>query len=75
MDDLTLTIRLHDPKEKASASLSASWHVVKVPREDIQSVKTGQMSKVDFATKYLLPSLDALEHTKCPTPPAPAPFK
>jgi hypothetical protein len=69
-DNITLSIRMHDPKEKANAALSASWHIVKVPREDIQAVKTGQMSKADFATKYLLPALDNLEHTKCASPPA-----
>jgi len=57
-DLLTLTIRLHDPKEKRNPKLSASWCVKQIPRADLQ------MSKPDFAAKWLTPSLDELEHFK-----------
>jgi hypothetical protein len=53
-DTLTLTIRLHDPKEKEQAHLAAAWHVVKVPRADLK------LSAAEFAEKYLVPSLETL---------------
>jgi hypothetical protein len=57
-DMLTLTLRLHDPKEKQKPSLCASWVVVQVPREDLQ------LEPPDFAAKYLLPAVPQLEHFK-----------
>lgn len=57
-DALTLTLRLHDPKEKKNAKLSASWVVLQVPREDLQ------MQPVDFAAKHLLAAVAQLEHFK-----------
>lgn len=59
-DTLTLTIRLHDPKEKKDEKLSASWVVLQVPREDLQ------LSKDEFTSKYLAPTLDELAHMKKP---------
>lgn len=57
-DTLTLTVRLHDPKEKQNHKLSASWVVIKVPREDLA------MSAPEFAAKHLLPAVEKLEHFK-----------
>lgn len=57
-DFLTLTVRLHDPKEKKNAKLSASWVLINVPREDLT------MSPGDFAAKHLLPAVEKLEHFK-----------
>jgi hypothetical protein len=57
-DLLTLTVRLHDAQEKRNPKLAASWVVRKIPRSDLQ------LSKADFAAKWLLPSLDELEHFK-----------
>ena len=57
-DTLTLTFRLHDPKEKQNEKLAASWVVIKVPREDLA------LAPVDFAAKYLLPAVSELEHFK-----------
>ena len=57
-DFLTLTVRLHDPKEKNNAKLSASWVLINVPREDLA------MSPQDFGAKHLLPAVEQLEHFK-----------
>lgn len=57
-DNLVLTVRLHDPKEKKNAKLRASWVNVVVARADLQ------MQPVDFAAKYLLPAVPQLEHFK-----------
>lgn len=57
-DHLTLTVRLHDPKERKNAKLSASWVVITVPREDLK------MSPPEFAAKHLLPAVEQLEHFK-----------
>jgi len=57
-DTLTLTLRLHDPKEKQNPQLAASWVVIKVPREDLQ------LAPVDFAAKHLLDAVAQLEHFK-----------
>jgi hypothetical protein len=51
-DDLVLTVRLHDPKEKQDATLSAHWVTQKIPRSDMH------MSKEDFVAKYLAPVFD-----------------
>ncbi len=59
MDDtLTLTVRLHDPKEKKNANLAACWVVIEVPREDLA------LSPPEFAAKHLLPAVSQLEHFK-----------
>jgi hypothetical protein len=50
-DTLTLTIRLHDPKEKTDAAKSASWAVIQVDRADLG------MAKADFVAKYVTPAL------------------
>jgi hypothetical protein len=57
-DSLTLTVRLHDPKEKKDPKLSASWAVAQVPRADLK------MAPVDFAAKHVLPLVEQLEHLK-----------
>ena len=57
-DTLTLTVRLHDPKEKQDHKLSASWVVISVPRADLA------MSAPEFAAKHLLPAVEQLEHFK-----------
>ena len=57
-DTLTLTIRLHDPKEKNDPALSASWVVIPVDRADLA------LEPPDFAAKYLLPAVPELEHFK-----------
>ena len=53
-DWLTLTVRLHDPKERQHAHLSSAWHVVKVPRTDLK------LSAEEFGAKYLMPALETL---------------
>ena len=53
-DDLTLTVRLHDPKEKRDATKAAVWHVVKVPRADLQ------LADQDFAAHHLLPAVPVI---------------
>lgn len=55
---LTLTLRLHDPKEKKNAKLAASWHTVQIAREDLA------LSPADFAAKYLVAAVEQLEHFK-----------
>lgn len=55
---LTLTLRLHDPREKKNAKLAASWYVVKVPREDLT------LPPPEFAAKYLITAVEQLEHFK-----------
>lgn len=57
-DHLTLTVRLHDPKEKKNAKLSASWHVISIPREDLA------LTPPEFALKYLIGAVEQLEHFK-----------
>jgi hypothetical protein len=50
-DTLTLTIRIHDPKEKKNAALSTNWAPVEVPREDLA------LSKAEFIAKWIEPAL------------------
>lgn len=57
-DDLTLTLRVHDPKEKDDATLSASWAVVQVARADIL------LPVDDFIAKYLKPALATIKNLK-----------
>lgn len=54
MDELTLTIRMHDPKEKTDPTKAASWVVLKVPREDVG------LSAQDVVSRYITPSLGQL---------------
>lgn len=56
IDTLTLTLRLHDPKEKKNAKLAASWVIVQVPRADLT------LSPPEFAAKHLIPAVEQLEH-------------
>lgn len=60
-DRLTLTVRLHDPKEKKNAKLAAAWASVQIPREDID------LSPADFVAKYMPALVEQLEHFKKPT--------
>lgn len=57
-DHLTLTVRLHDPKEKQNAKLAASWVTVRVDRADLA------LAPADFAAKYLVGAAAELEHFK-----------
>lgn len=57
-DLLTVTLRVHDSQEKRDPKRFASWAVLKVPRSDFS------LSKADFAAKWLIPSLDQIEHFK-----------
>ena len=50
-DELTLTIRVHDPLEKKDPKLSACWVTVKVQRSDIG------MPAMAFVEKYITPNL------------------
>jgi hypothetical protein len=54
-DNLTLTIRVHDPFEKEDAEKAASWATISVLRADIG------ISKIAFAEKYLQPALAQLK--------------
>lgn len=60
-DELTLTIRVHDPKEKKDATYSACWQTVKVPREDAQS---GNLTADTFAINHIIPALKNLKNLK-----------
>ena len=57
-DLLTLTIRVHDPKEKQDAALSASWVAVAIPRAAIT------LPAAEFAAKYVVPALKKLTTLK-----------
>lgn len=59
-DELTLTIRVHDPKEKRDASMSACWVVVKVDRTDAQG--GAALSEEAFVAKYVNPALSRLKN-------------
>lgn len=49
-DMLTLTVRLHDPKEKRDPKKAAVWHVIKIPRAALS------LAEADFATNHLAPA-------------------
>jgi len=49
-DMLTLTVRLHDPKEKRDPRKAAVWHTVKIPREALS------LSDADFVLNHLTPA-------------------
>jgi hypothetical protein len=53
-DMLTLTVRLHDPKEKRDPKKSAVWHMVKIPRAALS------LSDADFAANHLLPAVPVI---------------
>ena len=53
-DMLTLTVRLHDPKEKRDPKKSAVWHTVKIPRAALS------LSDADFAANHLLPAVPVI---------------
>jgi hypothetical protein len=53
-DKLTLTIRLHDPKEKKDHKQSASWVVAQIDRDHL-SMETQQF--FDYYIKHMLPQL------------------
>lgn len=57
-DDLTLTIRLHDPKEKQDPKKSASWVVITVHRADLD------LPKNDFIERYVAPALPQLNQLR-----------
>ncbi len=57
-DCLTLTIRVHDPREKQDLALSASWVTIQIPREHVE------MSTAEFAAKYLHPALAKITNLK-----------
>ena len=50
-DTLTLTIRLHDPREKDDADKSTRWAVIQVPREDFA------LGASAFLEKHVYPAL------------------
>lgn len=54
-DILTLTLRLHDPKEKKDAAKSTRWAVVEVPREDLK------LEEGVFLEKHVIPAFRKLE--------------
>jgi hypothetical protein len=54
----TLTIRVHDPLEKADPSMSACWVQVKVPRAAIG------ISSADFIAKYISPVIKQISNLK-----------
>lgn len=55
-DTLTLTIRLHDPKEKTDPKKSAQWATVKVSRGDLG------LPKNQFVEKYVEPALGEIKN-------------
>jgi hypothetical protein len=57
-DELTLTLRLHDPLEKKNPAQSASWAVITVPREDIS------LTSEEFMAKHIAPHLVHLKQLK-----------
>ena len=54
-DNLTFTLRLHDPKEKKDAELSTSWAVFEIPREDLG------LPPAQFIDRYIVPGLAQLK--------------
>lgn len=48
-DVLTLTVRLHDPRERTNAKRSAWWGVISIPRADLT------LPSADFAVKHVAP--------------------
>ena len=59
-ETLTLTIRLHDPKEKLDPAKSTAWTIAEVPREDLA------LSPEEFSTKYCVPAAAQILATLAP---------
>ena len=57
-DDLTLTIRVHDPLEKDDHEMAASWGVIKIAREHVE------MPMEDFVNEYVVPVLHQIKNLK-----------
>ena len=57
-DELTLTIRVHDPKETKDATLSASWATVKVDRAAIS------LPTEVFVQQFVVPALKKIKNLK-----------
>lgn len=57
-DDLTLTIRLHDPIEKDDHELAAGWVTVRVARADLTMPTAG------FLGRYVRPALKGIKALK-----------
>lgn len=55
-DNLVMSLRLHDPKEKSNAALAASWIIIHIPRSELT------LSPEEFAAKHILPRVKELEH-------------
>lgn len=51
LDNLTLTIRLHDPKEKKDAGKSAIWITASVPRSNLT------LSDQEFIARHIQPAV------------------
>ena len=49
-DMLTLSVRLHDPKERRDRAKSAVWHIVNIPRAALS------LPEADFAATHLAPA-------------------
>lgn len=56
-NELTITIRVHDPLEKKDAKLSACWAVEKIDRSAIGT-------SAEVLAKQLVPLLQKLENLK-----------
>jgi hypothetical protein len=59
-DELTLTIRVHDPKEKRDPSMSACWVTVRIPRVDVQGLAA--LTVDAFLEKYVVPALGGIKN-------------
>lgn len=57
-DELTLTIRVHDPKEKKDATKSACWETVKIDRAAIS------LSADVFCQQFVVPALKKIKNLK-----------
>jgi hypothetical protein len=57
-DELVLTIRVYDPKERNDSTMSACWKAIKIPRADIS------MSSADFIAKYVAEALLSIKNLK-----------
>jgi hypothetical protein len=61
-DELTLTIRVHDPKEKHDPALSACWATVRVDRAAIS------LPMDVFIQQFVEPALKQIKSLKFATP-------
>jgi hypothetical protein len=53
-DQLTFSLRIHDPQEKKDAAKSTCWVTLQIPREDLK------MAKAEFIAKHVEPALAGL---------------